>query len=89
MKLTENIQFLVMFFFILIKEFYCKNQNRFDLRNKECKNSICKKQDQDESCIYICISKKCYQEIYKNYLFELGESNYDKKLEFEKCFYKN
>lgn len=65
-----------------------KSISRFERVYNECKNSECSLRQQDEDCIYKCISNSCYNKVFlpSNYLLEYGEVSYEKKTEFESCF---
>jgi hypothetical protein len=81
---------IIVFLLILINTWHCnknKSVSRFDRVYNECKNSECKYRQHDEDCIYKCISKSCYEKLFFDFIFELGEIiNNEIKSKFENCF---
>jgi hypothetical protein len=63
-----------------------KGVSRFDRHYNECKNNDCISRPGEEDCIFSCISKSCYDQIFSDYLIELGEFMGDIKNKFEACF---
>jgi hypothetical protein len=62
--------------------------SRFDRFYKDCSSSKCAGRSNDDTCVYRCMSEKCFTEIYGNYLLEYGEVNFELKNSFEQCFNK-
>lgn len=85
MKMT-NYFIIIIFLISHVSNKSKSTQSRFEIRFKECRKGYCNQRELDESCVLRCISKKCYNRIYENYILEFGEANYDKKSEFESCF---
>lgn len=92
MKIKGFITIFLIVILITISKAASKSkspQSRFEIKYKECRKGLCSKREIDESCVLKCISMKCYNIIYENYILEFGEANYEKKSEFENCFNKN
>jgi hypothetical protein len=91
MKIKEKEVLILFLFLSYILFSNCKRSrqsNKFDKEYKNCSSSTeCSNKKYDESCIYKCISKKCYDKFLSNYIFEFGETNYFIKSNFESCFY--
>jgi len=87
--------FAILFLLSNLKlHFQKKNKNKGNISKlekvyKECSDSTCFYRKFDESCIYSCISLKCFKLIYdkEDYILEFGEFDFDKKSEFERCYY--
>ncbi len=77
----------VILLVLILSVFSQKGQpSRFERVYRECSNSECKDRQNDDNCIYTCMNRNCYENIYSNYLLELGEINQELKNKFEKCF---
>lgn len=85
-----KIYILITFIFLTFPFFTSSNKNKgsskFDRHFNECKITECVSRPGDEDCIFLCISKSCYEEIFSNYLIEIGEFNGEMKNKFEACF---
>jgi hypothetical protein len=95
MRLFINPIILLMILILNFETFNQKNKNKVKKNNailekayKNCSKNDCSERKHDESCIFSCISLKCYKSTYEkeNYILEFGEVDFDKKSEFEKCY---
>jgi len=72
---------LIIFSLLAANLFETKNKSntKYDRLYNECKNTGCKNRQQDEDCIFRCISTSCYHKIFSEYILEYGEANYEFK----------
>ena len=84
LSLISKLMFLIVLLKLIQDVTPNKNKavSRFDRHYNECKSQDCLKRASDEDCIYKCISKQCYEQIFSDYILELGEINYDLKSKF-------
>ena len=81
-----RILIIFCLFFQLIFSNKNKGVSKFERFYNECKATECSSRINDENCVFECISKHCYNQIFENYLLELGEVNTELKSKFEACF---
>lgn len=87
-KKTKFLEIFFLFISIYKTTQEIKNKNSFDTEYKNCKITQCNGRNYHESCIFKCMSAKCYAEIYNDYLLEFGQTNYEKKSNFQICYNK-
>ncbi len=59
---------------------------KYDRIYNHCRINKCNDIGFDDDCIFRCMSSFCYNQVFFNYVLELGEVNLDLKNKFEACF---
>jgi hypothetical protein len=83
---------LIFIYYIFFFCFYivCSNKSgqisKFERLYRDCNNNQCMYKPNDETCVFICMNRECFNKVYGNYMLEYGEINYEMKKEFENCF---
>ncbi len=83
-----NLFFLIA---IVIREVLLNTKRgnaKFDKAYRDCSGSQseCGKFNENENCVYKCMSLDCYNQVYGDYILEMGEMHFDLKKKFEKCY---
>jgi hypothetical protein len=83
--------FLFIFLVVIVvnQSKHQQNLTKFEKTYKSCSDNQCKERQNDEACIFICMNRACFEQVYENYLLEYGEVNTELKNKFEKCFNAN